>query len=249
MTLTLVYAVGRGSFATNAQLGGTLSANGLTAGPYYRAPAGNMAMPGIVAANAVRNGSTCSINEYAVYAAVKALQPHFGATPDGILGPRSDAAIKTWQKARGLAADGVIGPKSTRFIFEPVAIEAATALNSGHTDAVRRIVVGTISVESSFDPGAVGVTTPQDLGLAQINGPAHPAMSVDVRLDPVAAIKWMAGFVLGNLEEFGWNQDAAILAYNLGRTGARYWLEAGQPQWFRGTDTAAYIQKIKLAGA
>jgi len=246
MTFTLTYpTVGRGSFATNAKLGGTLSADGKTPGPYYRAPGGpGVPMPGLIGALAVRGGTTCDINAYAVHRAVKALQPHFGATPDGILGPRSDAAIKAWQKARNLVADGIIGPKSTRFIFEPIAIEAATALNTGHADMVRRIVVVTITVESAFDLGAVGVTTPQDLGVAQINGPAHPSMSVDARLDPVVAIEWMATFIEGNLKEFGWDQAAGILAFNLGRTGVRYWIEAGRPQWFRGTDTTAYVSKI-----
>lgn len=250
MTLTLNYpAAGRGSFATNAHLGGTLNARGTGPGPYYRAPASlNARMPGLIGALAVRHGLACDINSYAVYKAVAALQSVFGANPDGILGKDSHAAICSWQKTRGLYVDGVIGPKSCRAIYMPLIVEAVMHADPFHFDVLRGIVVGTISVESAFDLGAVGVSTPKDLGIAQINGPAHPTMSADARLDPDIAITWMVGFVEGNLRALEFDVPAAILAYNLGRTGARYWVQAGRPQWFRGVDTSAYIRKIQEAG-
>jgi len=250
VTLTLAYpAVGRGAWPSSG-LGGTLNVAGTRPGNYYRAPTiSAVTMPGLVGALAVRLGTSCDINDYAVHRAVMALQPYFHAVPDGILGTATSLAIRAYQKAHGLAMDGAIGPATCRSIFEPLVTEAAVHLDTPHAVLLRTIAIGTISIESGFDLGAVGVDTPQDLGIAQINGPAHPSMSAAARLDPAIAIPWMVAFVDDHLVEFRYDVDPAIAAYNLGVSGAWAWVNAGRPQWYRGRDVQAYVAKIKEAGA
>jgi Putative peptidoglycan binding domain/Transglycosylase SLT domain len=252
MSFVLVYPpAGRGAWPSSG-LGGTLNAGGTKAGSYYRAPAvSSMRMPGLAGAIAVRSGTACSINDYAVHRAVQALQPKFGITgddADGILGPGTSQAIRYYQRTHGLLVDGAVGPATCRALFEPAVIEAAFEADSSHAGTLRTIVVGTMTVESGFDPGAVGVETPRDLGIAQINGPAHPSMSVDARLDPAIAIPWMVRFIDDNLKSFEYDVDAAIAAYNLGVSGSWAWVKAGYPQWYRGRDVHAYVTKIKEAG-
>lgn len=237
--------VGRGAWPASG-LGGTLNVAGTRPGSYYRAPTiAGVRMPGLTGALAVRLGISCDINDYAVHRAVMALQPHFNAYPDGILGPATSLAIRAYQKAHNLAMDGAIGPATCRAIFEELVVEAAAHLDTLHAVLLRKIAVGTISIESGFDPGAVGVDTPRDLGIAQINGPAHPSMSAAARLDPAIAIPWMVAFVDDHLREFRYDIEAAIAAYNLGVAGAWAWVNAGRPQWYRGRDVQAYVAKIK----
>lgn len=243
MVFVLTYErPGRGAFPLSGA-GGTLDVSGKRLGPYYRAPAPGspMRMPGLTGALAVRHETPCTINDYAVHMAVKALQPRFGAVVDGILGPNTNAAIRTYQQEHHLIVDGVVGPQTCRSLFEPLVVGPAT-------DAVLRAARGTITFESNWDPGAVGVNTPEDLGVGQISGPAHPNLSVNARLNPNVAIPWIVDFIADNFDAMHNDEDAAILAYNLGITGAHAWINAGRPATFYGTDTVAYLAKVK-AGA
>jgi soluble lytic murein transglycosylase-like protein len=248
MVFALAYGTGRGAFPTNG-IGGTLNYDGTGPGPYYRSHAHDqMKAPGLVGALSLRYTRMCSINDYAVFAAVRALQPFFRAVPDGILGPNTAKAISDYQLKNNLMVDAVIGPQTCRSLFRPIVAYAAKQRDPVHLDLLSHIAIGTIATESEFDPGAVGVTTPQDLGIGQINGEWHPDLSVDERLDPTKAITTVVGFVQDNLMHFGYDQDAAIAAYNLGTSGAHYWLDAKRPRMWKGADIWAYIAKIK-AGA
>lgn len=248
MTFTVTYpASGRGAFPVSG-LGGTLNVEGTGPGPYYRAPAAGstVKMPGLIAAQASRANVPCSINDYAVNRAVRALQVRFSADPDGILGPNTNAAIRSYQKAHDLAVDGVVGPATCQSLFRPLVVDA---LQTGtHTAQIQRAVWGHIGFESNWDHGAVGFVTPEDLGLGQINGPSHPGMTANARLDPVTAVPWVVQFVNGNFAIMSYDEDAAILAYNLGIGGAYSWIRAGRPQMFYKTDAWAYIAKIKQLG-
>lgn len=248
MTFTLFYPpAGRGAFPSGG-LGGTLDVSGYRLGSYYRSPAGSsMAMPGLTGALAVKRGLTCSINDYAVHRAVRALQPFFGTTPDGILGPNSDAAIRAYQGRHNLYVDGIVGPKTCKSLFAPLVDTAAEI--AGHPEDLATVARGTISMESMYDPGAVGVSTPQDLGIGQINGPAHPNLSVNDRFDPTIAIPWVVNFIDSNMRAMGYDLDSGIAAYNLGVTGAKAWTAAGRPQMWYGKDVYRYIQEVKQQGA
>lgn len=243
MTSVYYLTYGRGAWNVNGE-GGTLSAKGTSRGPYYRAPAPGslMRMPGLNAAMTIRNGaSTVNINDLAVYYAVKGLQGKIGAVADGILGPKSDEAIRRWQHVRGLVADGIPGPKTFRAMFEPDARKAALQ----YGEKIEYMLIGHIGHESGWDLGAVGYSTPQDLGLCQISGRWHPELDEDFRLTPSKSLPWAARFVKENLDYLKGDVDAAILAYNLGKGGATSWVKAGRPEKFYGVDTHAYIASVR----
>lgn len=250
MTFSLTYPTkGRGNFATNAQLGGTLNVKRDGPGPYYASPANpGVRMPGLTGALAVRNGTSCDVNDYAVHMACKALQKEVGVKADGILGPNSNDAIRAYQTRNGLYIDGLIGPKTCRLMFEPLVIAAVAELNRTFEGPMMMMCKGHMWVESGYDPGAVGESTPKDLGPG-LNGDANPEMSAEFRLTPATAIPAMVKIVDGNIFAARFDFDVAILAYNIGRGGASSWVKAGRPARFLGVDTYVYINKVKEAGA
>ena len=254
MTAILSYpADGRGAWPGNGA-GGTLRADGTGPGRYYRTGAGQPSL-GIPGRSADRDGTECSINEYAVWRAAMGVQTElrdrgFSLTVDGIWGPGTDAAVKKFQVAQGLTADGVFGPMSARAMFEPIARKLCTAVDSAHAQMLTRVVIGTITWESGWDPGAVG-SDPNDVGLGQINGPANPTLSLNERLSPKTALPWITRFCSGNLTYFRYDLDAGIAAYNLGRGGASKWVAAGKPNTFlvngKPRDVRRYINEILSA--
>ena len=235
-------AYGRGAWNVSGE-GGTLDVKGLRPGPYYRAPAAGsmMRMPGLTAALALRVGAQVNVNDLAVYYAVKGLQQKIGAADDGILGPKSEAAIKAWQKSHSLVPDGVPGPKTFRAMFKDDARKAA----SQYGEKVEYMLLGHVGHESSWDLGAVGYSTPDDLGLCQISGRWHPELSAEFRFTPSKSLEWSAAFVKGNLDYMKGDLDAGILAYNLGKGGATQWVRAGRPDKFYGVSTYTYIESVK----
>lgn len=258
MTAIIVYPEkGRAAWPFSG-LGGTLSADGTEPGRWFRAPAkgATVAKVGLTGYRANRDNAECSINDYAVFRAVVAMQKFFGTPADGIWGSDTDAKVKIWQTEHGLTPDGVFGRLTARALWTPV-IEKTAAQTDDSQRWLTKVTVGHVTWESDFDAAAVGGTTPQDVGLGQINGPSHPDLTLDQRLDPVFTIKWLVGFVDSNLAEFPGDLDAGIAAYNLGKGGARSWIKAGRPDiWTRvnaagttvTTNVRKYINEIKKAG-
>lgn len=251
MTFEIVYGeTGRGAWPAKTGRGGTLNSSGTGPGPYYRKRrwGSSAKLVGKVGADAVKNQQPVSIDYYAVYKAVQTIQRWLGAEADGVYGRETKNVVKQWQSEMNLKADGVFGPTAARALFEPVILREASKADPGSA-VLGPIVVGHISWESGFDPGAVGGVSPHDLGLCQINGIAHPDMSVDKRLTSLPSIKWAVDFVKSNLDEFPNNLDAGIAAYNLGKGGARSWVRAGSPDvWERDgktTDVRRYVDEIK----
>lgn len=256
----IVYPVrGRGAWAYRKPYGGTLSSDGREFGQYYRLNGEGRRKVGKIAADAVVDGDEVSINHYAVYRAVMGIQRELNVPQTGTFDKITSDALKTWQVQNDLAADGIFGRISAKKMFVPIAKAAAAAKDSAHPE-LADLVLGHISWESLWDPGAVGGLTPSDLGLCQINGPAHPDLSEDERLDPRFAIKWVVNFVQSNLEAMGYNVRDAVAAYNLGQGGARSWIRAGRPDvWTRevtladgtkkvvSTDVKAYIDNVLTA--
>lgn len=241
---------GRGAWSSK---GGTLNLDGTKPGSFYRAPADGSSLPmlGLVGFRADRDSTTIGIDEYAVWRASRAIQARLGVNVDGIWGPATDRAVKSFQGLNGLVADGVYGPKSAKAMWAPVATAAAKKVDSKYAAQLTTMVLGHIGWESGWDPGAVGGSTPEDLGLGQINGPAHADMSVDARLDPTKSLPWIAGFVDDNLQAMSYNMRDAIAAYNLGVGGAKLWVKAGRPDaWVRSsgtTEVARYIDNVLAA--
>ena len=249
--------MGRGAWPSDG-IGGTLNLTGNGPGRYYRAPATNWATPGSAGARAERADGEIPIDAYAVWRAATAIQVELherGFTgiagraliPDGIWGPSTEAAVKAFQMRVGLTPDGVFGPASAKALFLPIAARVAEQVDAGHPE-LATIMRGTISLESGWDPGAVGRATPQDLGLGQINGPAHPKLSTNDRLNPKVALPYIARLIEANLVAFKFNTRDAIAAYNLGQAGARTWISMGRPQAYRSARPHEYIDKILAAG-
>jgi hypothetical protein len=244
MSATIVTPTrGRGAFPSSG-LGGTLNASGTALGAYYRAPAvGSVNMIGLTAARAERDGTSVSVNDYATYMAVRWYQKFFSATVDGIWGPKTDQLVKAWQSKNGLVADGVLGPKTSRAILVPLANAESKSVNSAHPE-LAGLVRGHVSWESNWDIGAVGGSTPQDLGLGQINGPSHPDMTIQDRLTPEKALAWVANFVNFNLKAFSYNVRDAVAAYNLGTGGAYSWIRSGRPDvWVNSSGRSIEVKK------
>lgn len=249
MAITITYpSQGRGAWPDSG-LGGTLDGAGNAEGPLYRAPAGDQPMPGLVAARAIKAGTTVDINHYAVYCTVKALQAIAGTTPDGIFGSQTGRALSAWQDTRGLVDDGHYGRITSTAMWLPfvnAAVNKATA-DAIERTSLRKLAQGHIAHESGWDPGAVGVTTPQDLGLGQINGPAHPAMAVEDRLNPRAAIPFIVQLVQTNMQAMGGVENDAIAAYYLGVAGAKEWVRLDRPEVWKGKFVKRYIRSVLAA--
>lgn len=247
MSAQITYpARGRGSFPASGA-GGTLSSDGAHPGRYYTLNHGDQSMIGLTAYRANKANSKVSIDYYATWRGAVGIQRMLGVTADGLFGKDTFAALKSWQSARGLVPDGVAGPATLRAMFSPLARKIAVMAGSAHT-VLPDLVVGHVGYESGWDVGAVGVTTPVDLGLGQINGPSHQSMSEIVRLDPESALRFVAQFVDDNLTAFDGNVRDAVAAYNLGIGGARTWVKAGRPDvWTRtgdnGQTSVTYVRR------
>lgn len=225
-------ARGRGSYPSSGA-GGTLSSDGMKPGRYYTLNHGDQKMIGLTGYRANQANARVSIDDYAVWRGTVGIQRMLGVTSDGLFGKHTFAALKSWQSSRGLVADGVAGPTTLRAMFSPLARKIAVMAGSAHT-VLPDLVVGHVGYESGWDVGAVGESTPVDLGLGQINGPSHPTMTEIMRLDPETALRFVAQFVDGNLTSFDGNVRDAVAAYNLGVGGARSWIKAGRPDvWTR----------------
>lgn len=247
--VTITYPTyGRGAWDTDGA-GGTLVSDGTAAGMYYRTPAtdSHMAMPGYVAYKLLAAGAPVDVNFFAVYCAVKAIQREVGATQDGLFGPATAARLVTWQNEHRLVPDGEFGPATARAMFIPIA-HAITATVST-SSMVAKLVAAHVKVESGWDPGAVGASTPHDLGLGQINGTAHPELSAEYRLNPRLALGSVARIVLENCEAMHWVVGDAIAAYNLGLGGAAAWVKAGRPAVFHNAPIGQYVAAVKAAMA
>lgn len=245
---------GRGAWPNNGA-GGTLNTAGTLPGRYY-----TISRPGV---RRVGEGATAGgdINAWAVNRAVyhikrlltKARYKRADGMPmtqDGVWDTDLDYTMRIYQSRVGVVPDGVFGPKTAQQFFLPT-IRAAYAQNGVEWE----IGYGLVNLESGWDPGAVGAIDSNDLGLCQINGPAHPDMSVDERLNPETALMWQAAHMRYLEGALKGNERDAIAAYNLGVYGAQQWIAAGRPAlWVppydtsgRKRDVKGYIDKILAA--
>jgi hypothetical protein len=199
----------------------------------------------------LRLGQAPAINDLAVFLGAKAIQKLLGFDDkgqDGIIGPNTDERIRDKQRELKVAPDGLVGPKTMRSILAPI-VEAA-----GRRHNVRwQVLCGKLMWEGNWDPGAVGWSDPDDLGLSQINLRAHPRVSVEEAFDPEFAIDFGARFMAENLRAFDGDERTAVAAYNLGQGGARQWRSAGSPDWWTPPwatsprNVRAYIDRILSA--
>lgn len=247
---------GRGAFPASG-VGGTrkpgATANTTAPGPYYMHATEQMI--GLAAFRAIRDGQAPDVNELAVHYGVRAIQTdlnrQYGTklAEDGIFGASTAVTLTDWQRAQGLRADGVAGPATCKLLFG----RAVAVVYDLHT-VPTRIGRGLVALESGWDPGAVGRSDAEDLGLCQINGRAHPDLSAEFRLTPSQALTWQADFVSYLLNGMG-NERDGIAAYNLGLGGARTWVKAGRPDPYTPPGSTAprsvvaYVDTVLRLGA
>jgi peptidoglycan hydrolase-like protein with peptidoglycan-binding domain len=191
-----VPTTGRGAWPASGR-GGTLALDGTPGGYYlYRAGSAIVGSGGLAAAD---------LDHRAVAYGVKAIQfalRWHGSTviADARYGPATATAVAAFQKTVSAQpyvdtvhpADpaGVVGKGTAFHLFAPMA--NAYAQRAGVPVGVAH---GIVELESAWDPGAVGGTTPQDLGLAQWRTPLeHDGELVDEAkaFDPFTALRLLA---------------------------------------------------------
>lgn len=134
-------------------------------------------------------------NYQAVHLGVKAIQRRInsygGYSPavveDGTYGPETAEAVKWLQGRLGVGVDGVVGPTTARAMFKDLLLWYGGVY---HVPASQ--LHGFVMLESGYDPGAVGVVSPADRGLNQINENAHPDVSDEEAFDPFFSIDYTA---------------------------------------------------------
>lgn len=216
---------GRGAWNT-AGVGGTRAfKNAAKPGPYYFIGTGR---------NIDRDND---FNELVVWNAVKsyqrALNRRLGTELpiSGFFGLQTRDAVLKFQRKypNQLTAWGGIGQDTSRLLFMP---DLRRIWRRDAIDGVPvEVISGTIRQESLWDAGAVGYLDDRDVGLGQINMDAHPGLTLEECLRPVVSFKFVVQYYNESFEHFGNIRDA-VASYNLGRAGARRWIDAGRPdQW------------------
>jgi Putative peptidoglycan binding domain/Transglycosylase SLT domain len=164
----------------------------------------------------------------------------------GIFGPATERAVKAYQAIAVKPADGIAGPNTCKsLLHQPV-----NSAESQH-GIPRHLLWGVIAQESAYDPGAVGFSTPYDLGLVQINTKVHPVNPRDA-FDPYFALEWAgtrmaqksAAYRLKQPEELAWN--LAALAHHA-PGWADYWAKYGSPPPAYATRAQDYINRVLAA--
>lgn len=151
---------------------------------------------------------------------------------DGVFETKTDVALRWAQKKVGVVVDGQAGPKTMVAMLWPrVKINAGV---NAHT------VGGICTHESSWDPGAVGFSTPDDHGLVQINAPANPSISIAQAFDHNFAFKYCADRIASALAAYH-NLDIAICSY-ASPLWAQQWFETGHSPNQAMTDYANYVK-------
>lgn len=240
---------GRGAWNSKGR-GGTLKRlkdDTTPAGPYYLLAVAPAKRVGSASRDASAAGLIPTLDDLAVNYGVKAIQKLLNlakASPtlvvDGIFGKGTDAGVRAYQEKQAIKVDGSVGPTTMGRLLLP------HIKRLGGADWA--VVYGLLKNEGAFDPGAVGTIDESDLGLAQINGRAHPNMTVAERFDPIVAITFNVDYLRNALAELG-NVRDAVLSYNLGIGGVRTWIKAGRPRMYSPDggplrDTTQYVDRV-----
>lgn len=237
---------GRGAWPVSGAGGTKKYRDSTQPGPYYYLGSGKL--------NPSTNPDNGAVRG-AVKAYQRALNRRLGLANaiivDGIFGTQTEWAVTKFQTTRELTPIwGGIGPETSKAILYP---DLVRLVLSSDTNVTEEVVSGIIRHESNWDAGAVGYIDPSDLGLAQINGVAHPELSDSERLMPYTAFNFVINYLDNALDSLNGNLRDAIASYNLGLGGARRWIDQGRPEWYtpQGSTTARnvwdYIDSV-LAG-
>jgi soluble lytic murein transglycosylase-like protein len=211
--------------------GGTLALDG-SPGPYYLFKAG---------APVVGSAASSTLDARAVHYGVRAIQAALGwwghkIPVDGLFGASTAQAVTAFQKSvptrpypdtvRPLEPAGVVGRWTAYHLFSGM-LDAYAQRYSVPAGPLR----GVVELESAWDPGAVGGTTPQDLGLAQwrVTVPHNGVTFTEAEVfDPFFALDHLAASFRTNhdADDFA-HQWVYVIAAHHAPTWARQWATAG----------------------
>jgi hypothetical protein len=192
-----------------------------------------------------------------VHGGVRAIQEalnrrgKYGLAVTGVFDTTTRNAASRFRTSIGEDGWGGIGPATAKALLLPDLKAVCTSKGLGDN---WQVVCGVVQNESAWDPGAVGYIKPVDIGLAQINGDAHPDMTEKERLDPIFAFTFICNYLRNAMKALDGNIDHAIASYNLGITGCKRWIAAGCPEVYTPPGSVprnvpAYIDRIKSACA
>jgi hypothetical protein len=231
-------------------VGGTLEWDGRTPGRYYCLAAAGMPLVG-------SGGWTSKdVNERATHGAVLAIQRGlsrrgFRVKRTGVYDVDTRNMMRRFRREVMGETDtwGGVGPATAKALFMP---DLRLVCKEAGLTTQWTVVCGVVQNESAWDPGAVGYVKPVDIGLAQINGDAHPDMSEKERLNPIFAFTFIVNYLRNAMKALDGNIDHAIASYNLGITGAKRWITAGCPEIYTPPGSTprnvpAYVERIKHA--
>ena len=240
---------GRGAWPVSGAGGTKKYKDATRPGPYY-----------FLGTGAAPDGRVRTNDEYAVYRAVVAYQAalnrriNAGLATDGLFGERTSEAVTVFQNQNSDQTGtpwGGIGPDTSKALLYPD-LKKVVADNNNKL-ITPAIVSGTVNHESMWDVGAVGFLDDSDLGLAQINGTAHPDMTRAERLGPLVSFQFVIDYYDNALAQLNNNVRDAIASYNLGIGGAKRWISQNRPQFYtpqgetRARNVWEYIDSV-LAG-
>jgi peptidoglycan hydrolase-like protein with peptidoglycan-binding domain len=168
------------------------------------------------------------------------------STAPGVFGPLTEASTLAFQAKHATPADGIVGPKTTRAL-----LRGTVAQNERANGIPDRLLWGLIGAETSWDPGAVGYTTPQDIGICQFNLYWNRSMSPDEAMDPrhvipIAARRTRTRYneylpLTGGNVQRAW--DCAVLSHN-SPVRARLYATTGVYPTAQAED---YVRKVRAA--
>ena len=228
---------GRGAWGAK---GGLLPLRPGGPGPwYYRAGIGDEPDVGTTFLTGADKGDSGRCVHLGVIAIQRRLNDLMGyhLVVDGWYGKATGSAVAAFQAHNGLVADKTVGPATMRSLLTPLVEAVAAGL------VAPGLLGGIALVESGLDPGAVGVTTPFDHGLVQIN--LAPGVHDDVLLmaamDPGYALSWAVkelvaahgrwiGHTVAGVDPWAvavLNHNSPVNAAVLARTGAYPSVQAG----------------------
>lgn len=151
-----------------------------------------------------------------------------GVIPDTpVFGDAATNRVKDFQKAQGLKVDGQVGPTTAKALFHARVsfIEEQYALTPGTLGKL-------ITLESAWDPVAIGYSDPDDHGLVQINLRIHSDITVGQAFDPGFSVDWAARYMSQAqdriLREIN-IEKAARASYNVGVEYAKRWMGDNYP--------------------
>lgn len=171
---------------------------------------------------------------------------HVGKT--GVFGPRTKAKVKEFKEAEGFKKiNGIVGVGTSKALLRGLVADVEKDF-----EIPDRLLWGIIGAETAWDIGAVGYTTPYDVGICQFNLQYNTEYPNETYMNPIFAVTETGKRLKARFREYrdlgatttvAWN--AAVLSHNSPVNARRYAL-SGQ---FPSEQAEGYVNAVKRAAA